>query len=677
MSFQLDNEFVESYAKRPVNWGFPCGGGNTFGEITWITKYSRLIFDPELGRERKEKFYEGCRRVIEGMYSAQMDFCLAHRTPWEYTKALRSAEEAFERLFLGKWSPPGRGWWMMGSEFVANNGSAALQNCAFLSTKNLAINATKPFVLLMEMSMLGIGVGFDTRGVGQVSIKDKSDRPARTYVVKDSREGWCKSLELLLERFFVTGHRVRFDYSLVRDAGQPIKGFGGQSAGPEPLKKLHNQIIALFSERAGELITELDILDVNNMIGKCVVSANVRSSAEIALSEQHGQDFMDAKNWEVYPDRNGPDGWGYTSNNSLIAKVGDDYTNVAESVADKGEPGLFYLDLARAYGRMVDPPTWEDKLVDGCNPCGEQPLEDMELCTLAETYPMNCDDKADFIRTLKFAFLYGKTVTLVPTHWPEVNQVMQRNRRIGTSLTGAALFVERNGYSALREWCNEGYAALQDWDHQYSRWLGIRESIKKSTIKPGGTVPLLIARPGLMGNPPGAHWPRASGAYIRTMRSSVNEPIIKVMEEAGYLIEPNFSNPIHGRVITLPVMGEEMRSEEDVPLWEKVELAKLLQRYWSDNSVSATFSFMPDEADQVASIIHVSEGQLKSLSFLPIDNTTYPQMPYQTIEREKWDEYSATIKLINWDVLYYGEDARDALGELYCTTDACEIKELM
>ncbi len=133
LPFQLDEEFVAQYEDRPPHFAFPCGAGNTLGEITWITKYSRLVYDPTLGRDRKERFFEGCRRVIEGMYSHQMRFCQDHKIPWTYDKALRSAREAYDRLWLGKWSPPGRGWWMMGSQFVWDTGSAALQNCGFLS----------------------------------------------------------------------------------------------------------------------------------------------------------------------------------------------------------------------------------------------------------------------------------------------------------------------------------------------------------------------------------------------------------------------------------------------------------------------------------------------------------------------------------------------------------------
>jgi len=81
----------------------------------------------------------------------------------------------------------------------------------------------------------------------------------------------------------------------------------------------------------------------------------------------------------------------------------------------------------------------------GFNPCAEQPLESYELCTLVEVHLNRHESKEDFLRTLKFAYLYGKTVTLVPTHWQQTNGIMQRNRRIGTSLTGIASFADQKG----------------------------------------------------------------------------------------------------------------------------------------------------------------------------------------------------------------------------------------
>jgi hypothetical protein len=275
----------------------------------------------------------------------------------------------------------------------------------------------------------------------------------------------------------------------------------------------------------------------------------------------------------------------------------------------------------------------------------------------------------DYLSTLKFAYLYGKSVTLLMTQWPETNAVMRRNARIGTSMTGLAQFVESRGWSELRTWQNAGYQAIRDWDKTYSEWLGVRESIKVTTVKPSGTVSLLF------GVTPGCHWPRESGYYVRTVRENVTNPIVQIMRDAGYHVEPSQMNPDTTVVISLPVEGPEMRSERDVSIWEKTHLAQLCQRYWSDNSVSVTVTFSKDEESQIPALLSTFDGQLKSLSLMPIADGVYAQAPYQRVSREVWESMRANVKPIDWNALYSPSAGMPAAeGELYCSTDVCEIK---
>ena len=278
LSFRLPDDFISEYADRKPDWGFDIGAGNTLGELTFITKYSRRKEDGT-----KERWHEACRRVIEGYYSILKDHCVINRTPWNEFKAQKAAQDAYERLFTFKWTPPGRGLWMMGTEFVnGQRNSAALQNCAFISTEKLSAHsaaaATLPFIRLMEMSMLGVGVGFDVKGAGSLEIHEPTDSVVE-FKIPDSREGWYESVGMLLESYFFKNRAtVTFDYSEIRPEGEPIKGFGGIAAGPSPLISLHKSIRELFYGREGERITSSDIVDIQNLIGKCVVAGNVRRS---------------------------------------------------------------------------------------------------------------------------------------------------------------------------------------------------------------------------------------------------------------------------------------------------------------------------------------------------------------------------------------------------------------
>ena len=661
LSFRLDDGFFDSYRTRSPNWGFPAGAGNTLGEHSWLTKYSRQ--KPDGTRER---FWEGLRRVIEGMYSIQKDHALSYKLPWSDEQAARSAQEAYARCFAGKWSPPGRGLWMMGSERVnGRHDGSALYNCSFLSTASLADNPVLPFTRMMDESMLGIGVGFDTLGAEKVTLHEPQGRYPHT--VADSREGWCESLGGLLRAFFTGSRLPNFDYSRVRPAGSPIKGFGGVASGPAPLEKLHRQVTALLSGRAGQPLTSSDITDIMNMAGKCVVSANVRRSAQIALGLGDDEDFLNLKDWNLNPERMGADGWGHLSNNSVLAATGDDLSYLADRITLNGEPGIFWRDLAQDYGRLADERLGKDYRVAGVNPCGEIPLESFEKCNLVETFPSNCDSLSDYLRTLKFAYLFAKTVTLLPVQWPEANEVMIRNRRIGTSMTGIAQFAEKHGWSELRRWQDKGYAEIRRWDRIYSEWLGVRESVKVTTVKPSGTVSLLF------GVTPGAHWPKERGYYLRTVRDIRDSPFVKAMQDAGYPVEPSVSDPETTMVITFPVEGPDVRSEREVSVWEKASLAATCQRWWSDNAVSVTLTFREDEAGQIPAVLRAFDGQLKSVSFLPSAEAVYQQAPYQRVAKEEWDAIRANIKPLDWDSLYGNSALPEAEGELYCTTDACEV----
>ena len=669
-SFRLNEEFVAGYKTEKSPFGYRDAAGNSVGEITFLRTYSRLKSDG-----KKETWVDVCERVINGMYSLQKDHAKINRLPWNDSKAQSSAREAFDRLFNLKWTPPGRGLWVMGTSIVnQQRNSAALQNCAFVSTAEMTkLNPSKPFTFLMEASMLGVGVGFDDKGADKEFSIHEPLMNTEVSVIEDSREGWVDSVEKLINSYLKPEQRALiFDYSLIRAAGEPIKTFGGVAAGPEPLIKLHNHIINLFSGRSGERLTRIDIADMGNMIGVCVVSGNVRRSAELLIGRIDDDEFLNLKNAKRFPERNSYDsekpGWAWMSNNSVEAKVGSDFSKIVDGITRNGEPGVVWMDVSRKYGRLIDPPNNKDWRISGYNPCAEQSLESFECCTLVETYLNRHENVDDFKRTLKFAYLYAKTVTLLPTHWEETNAIMQRNRRIGTSVSGIANFADNNGWTVLRDWLNSGYETIKHYDETYSEWLGVRQSIKMTTVKPSGTVSILA------GESPGVHWASGGKYFMRAIRFSNNDPMLELFKMAKYRVEPAAESPETTSVVFFPIKTTAKRAEKEVSVFEKVSLAVLAQRYWSDNSVSVTITFDPEkESEHISSILHMHDGQLKSVSFLPMGNHVYPQMPYTQISEEEYNGYQSSIFPIDLSGIYDGI-AIDAIGESYCTTDSCEIK---
>ena len=668
-SFELNKEFVNGYREKESPFGFRDAGGNSVGEITFLRTYSRKKEDGT-----KETWAEVCERVTNGTYSLQKDYAKQQRLPWSDAKAASSAKEFFDRLFHLKWSPPGRGLSQMGTDLVnRQKNSASLQNCAFVSTNEMTkANPAKPFAFLMEASMLGVGVGFDDKGADKgFEIYEPKDE--QTYVIPDTREGWQESTVALINSYLKADQAsLVFDYSEIRPYGSPIATFGGTASGPDPLIALHEKIRDIFANRKGELLTTVDIADIGNLIGRCVVSGNVRRSAELLIGRIDDDNFLNLKNAEQFPDRNSYDsenpGWGWMSNNSVMVNVGTDFSKIIDGIIRNGEPGVIWEDMSKAYGRLADPINNKDWRIAGYNPCAEQSLESYEMCTLVETYLNRHTDVEDFKRTLKFAYLYAKTVTLLPTHWEETNAIMQRNRRIGTSISGIANFADNKGLPVLRTWMDEGYAVVKKYDSVYSEWLGVRESIKTTTVKPSGTVSILA------GESPGAHWSPGGEYFNRAIRFGNDDPQLALFKMANYTVEPASENPEHTSVVYFPIKASAKRAEKDVSIYEKMNLAATAQRYWSDNSVSVTVSFNPEtESDDIEKVLHMYDGSLKTVSFLPSGNFTYKQMPYTQITKEEYEESQGKLFPIDFAGIYAGLGI-DAVSEKYCTTDACEIK---
>ena len=666
-SFKLLPDFITKYESIEPPFGFRDAGGNSLGEVTFLRTYSRLKPDGT-----KEKWFEVCERVVNGMYSIQKDWAKNNLLPWNDNKAQTSAKEAYERMFALKWTPPGRGLHQMGGPQVMSGNSSSLQNCAMVSTGD--IDYRKPgnvFRWGMEVLMNGIGLGFDTQGRHKnIEVKEilgESDG----FIIQDTRESWAESVGYLINGYLRYGHDTVFDYSLIRPHGSPIHGLGGTASGPAPLKQLHDRLRDTFTRKVGQHLDSELIVDIYNMIGACVVMGNVRRSAELALGEEDDEYFLDLKNTEAFPERNSFDpekpGWAWSSNNSLSVSVGTNYENYVDRIVNNGEPGFVWLDVTKSRGRMTDPPDEKDHRVAGFNPCAEQPLESFELCTLTTVHLPNVDSKEDFMRTLKFAFLYAKTVTLMPTPWPESNSVMQRNRRIGLSITGITDVLDESGMPNIIDYMESGYSEIRRWDQSYSEWLCVRESNRVTTIKPEGTVSLLS------GSSPGIHWGPGGHHYLRAIRFSNGDKSLQLFKKAGYVVEDDVVSS-DTSVVYFPLKSKSHRSEKDVSMFEKIGLAAKAQNHWSDNGVSVTVSFdKTTEAQQLVPALRLHEGGLKSVSFLPMDNTYYPQMPYTQISEEDYESYVGKLKKIDFDAIYNNVGNLEAVGDKYCSNDSCTI----
>jgi ribonucleoside-triphosphate reductase (thioredoxin) len=703
-TFKLSDKFLEQYKDKQPNWGF--------GNLSYFT-YKRT-YAREMDDGKQEEFVDTLERVVNGTYRAQEKHCKHSGLPWNGNKAQHSAQEMFRRMWEFKFLPPGRGLWMMGTEHVNKVGSAALNNCGFVSTENINVELGTPFAWAMDMLMLGVGIGFDTKGAGKVKLRSPEtpeidlDVQSNIFIIPDTREGWVQATKELINSY-TNGKYIHFDYSNIRPAGQPIRGFGGISSGPQPLIDAHNSIRAILDSLAGEFITSVAIVDIMNFIGKCVVAGNVRRSAELAIGEITDTEYVTMKDHRLHSEELLDRRWA--SNNSVFVDQYTDFSSLTDNILLNGEPGLIFLDNARHYGRVKDGWLKEDDRrydhVMGFNPCAEQQLESYELCCLVETFPSNHDSIEDYHRTLKFAYLYAKTVTLIPTHEEKTNTVIMRNRRIGTSQSGIQQGMNKfTRQTFLNKLCDEGYTTLKRWDRIYSRWLGVPESIRITTVKPSGTVSLLA------GVWPGIHFTH-SEAYWRTVRLAANSQYIQPLLDANFKIEFNLTDwkklqeaYLDAREVTIsdteakwrctnleidasmmdivtwfalkggtlivyfPVIESNFnKSKFDVTLWEQMAAIREMQYYWADNSVSCTITIREEEKKDLRPAIELNAPYVKTLSFLPLTNHKYEQAPYIEDSLEEILAYQKRLGKLDLTKIANQKIA----GSKYCDSDKCEI----
>jgi len=660
----------------------PDFGFNGLGEVVFRRTYSR----------DNEDWADVVKRVTEGAISIRKEHYARNSLRWIDSEWDSFANNMAISLFKMEWLPPGRGLWMMGTDFVYERGSMALNNCSATDTKDDLVHSAE---WTMDGLMNGVGVGFSTNWRGTASKPDKTDFDK--FVIPDSREGWVTSLTKLMCAYIDSPRYGKnkfpiFDYSLIRDKGLPIKGFGGMSSGPDPLQKMHKRIEEYLDAFCnGELVvpatektewTEATlevrkpyghtrlIADIFNSIGACVVAGNVRRSAEIALGDVNDEEFINLKNYTENPERMEI---GWMSNNSVTLTSGDDFEDfsyipdMARRIIDNGEPGMINLYNMQKYGRYGKESPDDANL---CNPCGEICLENFELCNLSEVFPHRCKGLSVFTQALKYATFYSTSVSLLPTHRPETNAVIAKNRRIGVSISGIAQWVSgavpdewgAMNYTRLTRILRDGYKVVKGENTRLAKSAGVPASIRVTTIKPSGSISLLA------GATPGVHYP-VSRFAIRRVRIGNDSPLVPALKKAGVPWEEDTYSD-NTLVFEFTIDHGNVRSCDEVSPWEQFSIVAMLQRCWADNMVSATVYFDKEkDADQIEKLLAMFIPVLKSVSLLPHSGHGYKQAPYEPITIEEYETRKNGYKNLEFQSVKGSVPE----GSKFCDGDTCSL----
>lgn len=364
--FHLSERNVDELSRMTPKFGY-----DGYGELIYYRTYSRKRPKDAIEAERDRDFWTGQEhwfdtvlRVVNGTFTIRKDHYVKNHIPWDEIHWQSYAMSFARSMFAMEWIPPGRGLWAMGTDFVYQRGSMALYNCAFTNLTSQHLGEDLEW--LMDSLMVGVGVGW-------YAIKEEMPiyLPMLTYThyIGDNREEWARSVLLLIEAFTRPESRLPlFDYSLIREKGEPIRGFGGLASGPEPLMKLHKQIVHLMRRYATGSVDIVQLKsDLANVVGCCVVAGNVRRSAEIGLGWIDDPKFLDLKDYSRYPER---EEYGWMSNNTVMCEQDSHYTllgEVARRVVEKGEPGIANLRNFKK-GRLNGKKHFAKDYARGANP---------------------------------------------------------------------------------------------------------------------------------------------------------------------------------------------------------------------------------------------------------------------------------------------------------------------
>lgn len=638
----LTKEFLEKYINKQPKWGF-----NGLGYIVYKRTYSRLLPD----EKTTEEWWQTVARSING----------AQKIGARYTK--EEAERLFDYIFNLKGCFAGRMLWQLGTNVLERFGANSLVNCWYVSIKKI-----EDFCFLFENLMLGGGVGFSVkrediyelpRVKKGVQIVHKCTKDA-DFIVPDSREGWVKLLKNVLTSFFETGESFSYSTILIRGYGELIRGFGGRASGPAILVEGIDKICEILKQREGKKLRSIDVLDICNIIGTIVVSGNVRRSSEISIGDPDDYLFLRAKRWDL---GNIPN-WRAMSNNTIAA---DSYEHIQDSVwsgfSGNGEPyGFFNLKLSRKYGRLNEEK--KDLTIEGINPCGEIPLASGECCNLSEIFLNNIETKEEFLDLAILLYKTQKAVANMKYIHPRTNEIVQKNMRLGLSVTGICQSLNK------LEWCDFVYNELERFDKKWSKELGTPESVRLTTVKPSGTLSLLA------GSTPGVH-PGFSRYFIRRVRMSSNDDLVKFCRNCGFKVEyvKNFDGTEDRRTVVIEFPSsfpENTIFAENMKAVEQLELIKKMQTIWADNAISCTVYYRVEELPEIKEWLKKNyETSIKSVSFLLHSNHGFLQAPYEKITEENYKYLLNQIKPIH---IFNGETNQLESIIEECENGACPIK---
>lgn len=556
---------------------------------------------------------------------------------------------------------------------AADRDNTCMYNCSYL-----AVDDIKAFDEAMFILLCGTGVGFSVERQYVSKLPDVPEQlfPSETkIVVKDSKEGWAKAFRQMIALLY-SGEVPQWDVSKVRPAGAPLKTFGGRASGPAPLVDLFNFTINTFKSAAGRKLSSIEAHDIMCKVGEVVVVGGVRRSAMISLSNLSDDRMRHAKSgqwWDNNPQR------GLANNSVSYTEKPDAMSFMREWMAlaesGSGERGVFNRQASKVQAAKNGR---RDPDYDfGTNPCSEIILRPMQFCNLTECVVRATDTIDTLMEKVRLATILG-TIQATYTKFPYLRKKWTDNteaeRLLGVSLTGIMdnpLMTTKN--SGLEKTLETLKKVAVETNAEWSAILGIPPAAAITCVKPSGTVSQLVD------SASGIH-ARHSPYYIRTVRGDNKDPMTQFMKDQGIPNEPEAHKPDQTTVFSFPVKSPNKAVvTSDLTAIEQLEMWLAYQRFWCEHKPSVTINVKGDEWFEVGAFVYKHFDEMSGVSFLPYNEHTYQQAPYQEIGKSDYNDLLKLMpKKIDWAKLseYESEDNTAGSQTMACSGDVCEIVDL-
>jgi ribonucleoside-diphosphate reductase alpha chain len=632
-----------------------------YQEFIHLSRYSRWL--PKEGR--RETWPETVSR-----YFSFFEEHLSEMHSYKLPKALR--KELEDAVLDLKIMPSMRCLMTAGEALKREN--IAGYNCSYVS-----VSRPQAFDEILYILMNGTGVGFsvERQFVSQLpSVAEEFHMTDTTIIVADSKLGWAKAFKELVGMLYM-GQIARWDVSKIRPSGAPLKTFGGRASGPEPLESLFNFTVNVFKNAAGRKLTSIECHDIVCKIAEIVVVGGVRRSALLSLSNLSDDRMRNAKSgqwWNDNPQRALANNSACYSEKPDIGVFMDEWKALYSSKS--GERGIFNRESAVMMAELNGRRDANHEF--GTNPCSEIILRDREFCNLSEVVVRVTDTKETLKEKARLASLLG-TIQSTLLNFKYVSAGWKKNceeeRLLGVSLTGIMDSPLTNGVEGnLDKLLDELREVVVATNKDFSKKLGVNQSVATTCVKPSGTVSQLTDAAS------GIH-ARHNPYYIRTVRADKKDPLTKMMTDAGFPVEDDVMNPTHTSVFSFPMKVDgDAVFRTDKNAIEQLELWLTYQKHWCEHKPSVTISVKEHEWLEVGAWVYKNFEYMSGVSFLPFSEHIYKQAPYQDIEKA---DYENLIKLmptnVDWSKLSDYENMDMTIGsqELACTAGVCELVDLV